>query len=64
MAELADIKAIEAYLKTEKQDDPNLDFQLMTANYGKHVNRAILNWCDDTLSQLQKMVEKNKNVTS
>ena len=64
MAELTEIKSIEAYLKTEKQDDPNLDFQLMTANYGKHVNRAILNWCDDTLSQLQKMVEKTKKITS
>jgi DNA-binding PadR family transcriptional regulator len=61
MTELADIEAIESSLETEKRDDPNRIFQLMTANYGKHINRANLGWCDDTLSQLRKMDEKTEN---
>ena len=58
IAELGNIKAIGEYLKTEKKDDPNLDYQLMTVSYGQHVNSAILNWCNETLSQLRKMVDE------
>jgi len=59
-AELGDIKAIEAFLKTEKADNSNLDYQLMAANYGKHVNYAILSWCDETLSRLKNLSREEK----
>ena len=58
IAELGDIKAIGEYLKTEKEDNPNLDFQLMTVSYGQHANSAILDWCNETLSRLRKMVDE------
>lgn len=59
--ELEDLKAIEEHLKTEKKDDPNLDFWLMTISYGKHANNAILNWCEEILATLSRMGKKNSN---
>ena len=56
--ELEDLEAIEGRLKTEKKNAPNLDYWLMTVSYGKYVNKAILNWCEETLSVLVKMAEK------
>jgi len=58
IVELGNIKVTEEYLKTEKKGNPNLDYQLMTVSYGKHVNSAILNWCNETLSQLRKMADE------
>ena len=61
--ELEDLKAIEGHLKTEKRNDPNLDYWLMTVSYGKHVNKAILNWCEETLSALGKMSDEKGKAT-
>jgi len=62
--ELEDIGSIEERLKAEKVGDPKLEFWLMTLNYGKHANSAILGWCDETLARLRKMEKKTKKEES
>jgi PadR family transcriptional regulator AphA len=53
--ELQNLKAVEERLKSEHGDDPGLPYWLMTVSYGKHVNRATLRWCKESLSALGRM---------
>lgn len=48
-------KAIERQIKTEFADNSNLPYWLLTVSYGRHVNRALLDWCDESLAKLNRM---------
>ncbi len=58
--ELEELKALEERVKEEKAGNPNLPYWLMTVNYGQHVTSALIQWCDETLSALNKMTAKTK----
>jgi PadR family transcriptional regulator, regulatory protein AphA len=42
-------------LRKEAAHDPQLPFWLMTLNFGRHENAAIVKWCKETLVELDKM---------
>ena len=48
--EIRALRAIEERLKTEQANNPNLPYMLATVSYGQHVNQALLDWCEETLS--------------
>jgi PadR family transcriptional regulator AphA len=52
---LHELQSTEQHLRAEHANDPNLPYWLMTVSYGLHVNQAILEWCDETLSALGRM---------
>lgn len=44
---------IERHLKTEHADHPELDYFLITLSYGRHMAKAITEWCDETTARLE-----------
>ena len=50
---LATYKAIRKRLDKEAANDPQKPFWLMTLSYGEHVARAKVNWCNETLKELE-----------
>jgi len=58
--ELEELKALEEHVKVEKAGNPNLPYWLMTVKYGHQVTSALIQWCDETLSALNKMTAKKK----
>ena len=46
---------VEAELRAHREQDPRLPYWLMTISYGRHVARALRDWCDETLVVLEKM---------
>lgn len=46
---------IEASLKQSYAQSSHLPYWLMTVTYGKHIARALLEWCDETLAQLHQL---------
>lgn len=53
-------KAIEAEIKAEHKDNPNLPYWLLTVRYGQHVSQALLDWCDEALGKLDSMAKRGK----
>ncbi len=53
-------EAVEQEIKTKYADDANLSYWLMTLGYGQHVSQALLRWCDETLSTLNKIKKASK----
>jgi DNA-binding PadR family transcriptional regulator len=49
--------AVEKEIAREYADNSNLPYWLMTVRYGAHVSRALLQWCDKTLAELNRMAE-------
>jgi PadR family transcriptional regulator AphA len=50
-------KGIEQWVKETEADEPGLPYWLMTVSYGKHVSRALVEWCEETLAALRSMDE-------
>ena len=48
---------IEAHLQAQFAESPHLPYWLMTLSYGRHIARALLVWCDETLIALNKLAE-------
>src|SRR5947209_13038179 len=48
---------IEAHLQSNFAGSPHLPYWLMTLSYGRHIARALLAWCDETLIALNKLAE-------
>ena len=44
--------AIERDLRQQHRNQPDLPYWLMTLSYGKHVERALIAWCEDALTEL------------
>lgn len=53
-------QAIEAEVKAQYRDNPNLPYWLLTIRYGQHVSRALLEWCDEALGKLNRLAKKRK----
>ncbi len=53
-------EAVEQEIKAKYADDSNLPYWLMTLGYGQHVSQALLRWCDETLSTLNKIKKVSK----
>jgi PadR family transcriptional regulator AphA len=52
--------AVEKEITREYADNSNAPYWLMTVRYGQHVSRALLQWCDKTLAELDRMAESGK----
>jgi len=49
---LSRYSAIEQRLQTERSTFADLPYWLATLSYGKHVSRALVDWCDESLAAL------------
>lgn len=54
---LAVYDGIEAYLISEQCTDPHINYSLMTLRYGQRVVKAIIEWCDESISTLQSEIK-------
>ena len=52
--------AIEKQITRENAGNPNLPYWLMTVSYGQHVSRALVQWCDKTLAELNRHRKKRE----
>jgi DNA-binding PadR family transcriptional regulator len=52
--------AVEKQIRRDYADNSNAPYWLMTVHYGQHVSRALLQWCDKTLAELNRMAKKRK----
>ena len=50
-------RAVEKKITREYADNSNAPYWLMTVRYGQHVSRALLQWCDKTLAELNRRAE-------
>ena len=53
--------AVEKEITRKYADNSNLPYWLMTVRHGKHVCRALLQWCDKTLTELERMAENRRD---
>lgn len=53
-------KAIEKNIKAEFADNSNAPFWLLTVRHGQYVSQALLDWCDEALSKLNKIAKGRK----
>lgn len=53
-------RAVEKQIAREHADNLNAPYWLMTVRYGQHVSRALLQWSDKTLAELNRMAKKRK----
>ncbi|MBE0467572.1 MAG: hypothetical protein IBX71_10175, partial [Candidatus Desulforudis sp.] len=51
------LRSIEEHLKAEHPDAPDVDYSLITLNYGRHLSEALVDWCDETIQTLKKRGE-------
>jgi PadR family transcriptional regulator AphA len=51
-------EAIEARLRADYADNPDLPYWLMTLSYGRHCSQALLHWADETLVALQVLADR------
>ncbi len=49
--------AVEKQITRDNAGNPNLPYWLMTVSYGQHVSRALVQWCDKALAQLNRMAD-------
>jgi PadR family transcriptional regulator AphA len=53
-------RAVEKEIMREYADNSNAPYWLMTVRYGQHVSRALLQWCNKALAELNRMAKKRK----
>jgi hypothetical protein len=53
-------RAVEKEIMHEYADNSNAPYWLMTVRYGQHVSRALLQWCNKALAELNRMAKKRK----
>ena len=58
LALLEKYKAVEKGIRSKYAKDPNSPYWLMTLNYGQHVSRAVVEWCDQSERTLKRMVRE------
>lgn len=54
-------RAVEKEIIREYGDNSNAPYWLMTVCYGQHVSRALLQWSDKTLAELNRMAKSGRN---
>lgn len=52
---LAKYNGIEQWLRKSQEGHPGLPYWLMTVSYGQHISRALLNWSDETLTEMRSL---------
>lgn len=55
------LKGIEQHLKAGQAANPNLEYFLVTLSYGRHMAKAITDWCDETTARLEERSERIEN---
>lgn len=58
--ELTTYQEIERWLETEYADHPGLPYWLVTLSYGRYEAEALLRWCDETLTTLENLRNKEE----
>jgi DNA-binding PadR family transcriptional regulator len=58
--ELVTYRATRKRLEKEAKNNPQKPFWLMTLNYGEHMARAKVKWCDETLKELENYKQRTK----
>ncbi len=53
--ELKEVEELKERFINEEVDDPNIPFWQLAFSYGEHVNRAYIEWAEETLEALRKM---------
>ncbi|HEU5236854.1 MAG TPA: PadR family transcriptional regulator [Pyrinomonadaceae bacterium] len=53
------IRAIEQIIKSQHAESVDAPYWLMTVNYGKKITEARIDWCDETLARLNRMMRAN-----
>lgn len=55
----------EVELKANWTGNPKLPYWLLTLSYGKHVSKALIDWCDEALALLEQLAQgqEKQNVT-
>lgn len=53
--ELKEVEELKERFINEEVDDPNIPFWQLAFSYGEHVNRAYIEWAEETLAALRKM---------
>ena len=53
-------RAVEKQIVREYSDNTNAPYWLMTVRYGQHVSRALLQWSDNTLTELNRMAASGR----
>lgn len=53
-------RAVEKQIVREYADNTNAPYWLMTVRYGQHVSRALLQWSDKTLAELNRMATSGR----
>jgi DNA-binding PadR family transcriptional regulator len=59
--ELKEIETLKERFEHEEVDDPNIPFWQLAFSYGKHVNRAYINWAHEAIEALRKMESKTSS---
>ena len=54
-------RAVEKEIRREYADNSNAPYWLMTVRYGEHISRALLQWSDKTLTELNRMERSENN---
>jgi len=49
------LKQVAASVKAQSPDDPDLDWWLLTIDFGLRSLRAVLEWCDEAIPKVQAM---------
>jgi DNA-binding PadR family transcriptional regulator len=56
--ELVELEELKERFQKDSAENPNQPFWLLAFDYGKHVNRAYIQWADEALATLHKMESK------
>ncbi len=59
--ELKEVEELKERFEHEEVDDPNIPFWRLALSYGEHVNRAYIEWAEETLEALRKMEYKTSS---
>ncbi len=46
---------IEQRIRADETEHPGLPYWLMTISYGRHITRALIEWCDESLATLESL---------
>jgi len=55
------IRAIEKIIRSQHPESVDAPYWLMTVNYGKKITKARIDWCDETVARLNRMMRANQH---
>lgn len=62
---LLNYEQTEVELKADWAENPKLPYWLLTLSYGKHVSKALIDWCDEAIALLEQLTpsQEKQDVT-